>query len=221
MLDPMESHRVLVWDRSTRLFHWSLATCVTLLLITGYIGLMKPHAWLGQLTVALLVFRLVYGWLGSQTAKFADFVSGPRSVVNYLRHKAPHHLGHNPLGGWMVVVQLLLLGVQATTGLIGTGDGLDAGPLAHWVSPSISTDAHEIHALQVPVLAVLALLHVGAVLVYRIVFGQDLIRPMIHGVKSVPRSMAPPRESTATRAAVSWGSAAIVFVLIITVGLQH
>lgn len=218
MRGRVETCRVLVWDRSTRVFHWCLTVCVALLLITGFMGAAGPHVRVGQLTVGLLVFRLAWGLLGSQTARFADFVAGPKCVLNYLRHRAPYHLGHNPLGGWMVVALLSVLGIQTVTGLVGTGDGLNAGPLAHWVGAAASTAAYGVHALMAPVVIGLVLLHVGAALVYRLVLGQDLIRPMIDGFKTVPTGVVVPLGSTVARAAISWALAIAVVVVIAAFG---
>lgn len=198
------NERVLVWDLSVRLFHWALVACVTALLITGFTGAMRLHLMLGNLTVGLVVFRWIWGWAGSQTARFDDFVAGPLTVTNYLRKGRPLHLGHNPIGGWMVVLVLTVLTLQALTGLIGTGDGLTEGPLARWVMAAVSSVAYEIHALLVPVIILLALLHIVAVFIHQIAFREEMIKPMINGYKRSVLAMPPPKTANPWNALMCW-----------------
>lgn len=198
------NERVLVWDLSVRLFHWALVTCITVLLISGFTGAMKLHLILGNLTTGLVVFRWIWGWVGSQTARFDDFVAGPMTVMNYLHKGRPSHLGHNPLGGWMVVLLLVVLTLQTLTGLIGTGDGLTQGPLARWVVAEVSSAAYEIHALLIPIIIILVALHVMAVCIHQIAFREEMIKPMISGYKCSAVGIYPPKIASPWIALMCW-----------------
>jgi len=120
-----------VWDLPTRLFHWCLAACV----IVGWaLGQWGPadrlwHMRLGEVVLALLLFRLAWGFLGGRHARFADFLCGPRALLAYLRGGAPGTPGHNPLGSLSVLAMLAVLAVQAVTGLFSDDDALAQGPL--------------------------------------------------------------------------------------------
>ena len=125
---PDGSRPVRVWDLPTRLFHWLLLFCVVMSFVTGNIGgnAMRYHMLSGYCILALLIFRLIWGFAGSRTSRFAAFVKGPASVLSYMaavvKENAPRSLGHNPLGGWSVVAMLADLLVQVGTGLFAIDD---------------------------------------------------------------------------------------------------
>ena len=102
--DNATARSIRVWDLPTRLFHWALALIVVCLLATGFGGVMEWHFRFGYATLALIGFRVMWGFFGSQTSRFSSFLRGPRAVLRYLRDsmsKNPQtHVGHNPLGGW-------------------------------------------------------------------------------------------------------------------------
>ena len=129
-----------VWDLPTRLFHWLLVVLILLLYATGEFGMldMRWHFWFGYATLALMVFRLLWGLFGSQTSRFADFVRGPVAVGRYVKEQistnAHFSVGHNPLGGWSVLALLLSVLVQSASGLFAS-DGIDTdGPFSGSVS---------------------------------------------------------------------------------------
>jgi cytochrome b len=127
--------RVFVWDSPTRLFHWLLVISVIISFVTGNIGgnAMQYHEWGGFAILALLLFRLVWGLVGSRKSRFVTFVYGPSAVISYARalhrRNSAHYLGHNPLGGWSIIALLFTLLVQAVTGLFANDDILTEGPL--------------------------------------------------------------------------------------------
>ncbi len=124
--NPIRS--VLVWDLPTRLFHWLLVIFVIISFVTGNIGgnAMQYHEWGGFAILALLLFRLVWGFVGSRESRFATFVYGPSAVISYARillcRNSVHYLGHNPLGCWSIIALLFTLLVQAATGLFANDD---------------------------------------------------------------------------------------------------
>lgn len=175
-----------VWDLPLRLFHWTLALLVIGQVATATIGgnAMEYHALGGYAILALILFRIVWGFVGGTHARFADFVRGPAMVMNYLRGRTGPFAGHNPLGGWSVVAMLASLLVQAVTGLFSNDDVMMEGPLARRVSGRFSEIATSIHDVNGWVLVGLVLLHVLAVLFYLAVRRQNLVLPMISGRKA-------------------------------------
>ena len=130
--------RIALWDLPTRAFHWLLAASVTGALVTGYVGgnWIEWHARLGETIVGLIVFRIVWGFVGAPSAQFTTFVRGPRAIAAYVRGQW-QGVGHNPLGGWSVILMLLALLVQATTGLFTNDEIATTGPLVQaWFARS-------------------------------------------------------------------------------------
>ncbi|MGH8254553.1 MAG: cytochrome b/b6 domain-containing protein [Steroidobacteraceae bacterium] len=187
--DPLQ-----VWDLPVRLFHWSVVVLVTLSWVAVENGYMKVHLWSGLVLLTLLLFRLTWGFIGSTTARFADFARAPRHAVAYLRSlgrgEHPKHLGHNPAGGWMVVLLLAALLTQAVTGLFANDGVRFNGPLATLVSSGLSDRLTRLHGLVFNVILLLVWMHIVAVLYYRCVRGENLIAAMITG-KRARGEMAP------------------------------
>jgi cytochrome b len=137
-----------------------------------------------------LLFRIVWGFVGPETARFTSFVRGPAAIVSYTRSllRPPHefHAGHNPLGGIVVVLMLALLLFQAMTGLFANDDIATDGPFARLISKSASDAITALHYRNSWLIIGLIVLHVVAVFVYLIRYRDNLIRPMLSGVKQVP-----------------------------------
>jgi cytochrome b len=188
---------VRVWDLPTRLFHWLLVALVATSFATGKAGgnAMRYHELSGLGILALLGFRLAWGLIGSRPSRFAHFLAGPATVARYaaglLRRDSPAHLGHNPLGGWSVALMLAALLVQAGTGLFANDDIATAGPLANLVSKAASDRLTSVHHLNHEVILVLVAVHLGAVLFHLVFRRENLITPMLTGVKPW-RGKAPP-----------------------------
>ncbi|MCL2913382.1 cytochrome b/b6 domain-containing protein [Shewanella corallii] len=164
------SASVKVWDFPTRLFHWALVALIGGLWWTADAGEMEWHMVLAYSLGALLLFRVIWGFIGSDTSRFRDFVHGPRTVIGYAsslktRGVTPHS-GHNPLGGYMVVVMLLAIAAQFTTGLFATDDVFTEGPLYAYVSSNTADWMTWVHKKNFDFILVLVGLHVLAVLVH-------------------------------------------------------
>jgi len=187
-----------VWDLAVRLGHWVLVILVVASVTTGLTGgnAMTWHERSGILILVLLLFRWGWGFLGSSSARFSDFVHGPRRVAAYardlLQRRAVHVAGHNPLGGWMVLLLLGALTLQTLTGLFADDDILTSGPLAHLVSGSTRSQLTAIHDSNAWVVITLAGIHVAAVLFHLLFSGENLVRPMIDGRKAWPAELPPP-----------------------------
>ena len=131
----MIGRKVRIWDLPTRTFHWAIVLLLPALWWTTQIDRLDLHILLGETTLGLVLFRLIWGAIGSSTARFAGFVRGPGVVLRHIRGKAEAAFGHNPAGGWSVIVMLLLLCVQVGLGLfVSDEDGLNTGPLSHLIS---------------------------------------------------------------------------------------
>jgi cytochrome b len=188
------SKRLHVWDLPVRLFHWTLVVLLAISFTTAQIGgnALQYHEWSGFTVLALVLFRVLWGFLGSTHARFADFVRGPRAALAYgrslLHGPSAFYAGHNPLGGWMVVLLLAGLLLQAATGLFANDDVMIEGPLARHVSKDTSDLLTHVHKINFNVLATLLAVHVAAALYYLWVKRENLIRPMITGYKLVPHA---------------------------------
>lgn len=183
-----------VWDWPLRLWHWLFAVAVLGAWITGEFGgfdWRQWHFWFGQTAVGLLIFRLIWGFIGPRHARFFRFLPGPSRLIAYLKtlpdRDSRESTGHNPLGALAVVVILGLVSLQAASGLFVFDDILYEGPWYVAVSQDTADLASTIHhRLAWPIGAVIAL-HLLAILFYRVYKHQRLTRAMITGRKTADR----------------------------------
>lgn len=172
-----------VWDLPTRLFHWLIVLLIGFSWWSAETGHMDWHYRSGISALILLVFRVQWGFLGSSTARFSNFLRSPAKVLAYLRRPRDsiHAPGHNPLGGYSVIGMLLTLSAQIGTGLFAVDvDGIESGPLSYLVSFDQGRVAATIHHLTFSVLQGLVVLHLLAIAYYRL-RGRRLIMPMVTG----------------------------------------
>ena len=190
---PDATSRVAIWDLPTRLFHWLLVGLVGLSWWSAEYRYDDLHIWFGIAVLTLLIFRVLWGLVGSSTARFANFVRGPKAVFGYLQGTW-RGIGHSPLGALSVIALLVMIGVQVGLGLIASDeDGIMQGPLARLVSIDTGDWAREWHEELFNVLLALIGLHVAAIIFYRL-RGKSLVKPMITGrgeVESGVRPMQP------------------------------
>ena len=179
--------RIRVWDLPTRLCHWTLAALAAGAFVTGFSGGngMEVHGKAGIAIVALLAFRIVWGFIGSTHARFATFVRGPAAIRAYLRGEW-QGVGHNPLGALAVLGLLGFLAIQTATGLFGNDDIAFTGPLYALVDKETSDFFTALHRQSVWLLLLLVVLHLGAIAFYWRVRRQNLVRPMLTGWKEAP-----------------------------------
>ena len=182
--------KVRVWDLPTRLFHWSLAACIVGLIVSGQIGdaAMVWHFRMGYAVLSLLLFRLVWGFIGGRWSRFGNFVVGPAAILRYLRGQgtAAQSVGHNPLGALSVVALLGFALLQVATGLFSDDEIATTGPLAKlapglWVSRATYYHA----SIGKYVLIALVLLHIAALVYYRVRHGKKLVHAMLVGDKEL------------------------------------
>lgn len=199
--------RVKVWDIAIRIFHWSLVVFFIIAYLTED-DLETLHVYAGYAVIGLLVFRIIYGFIGTRYARFWNFIYSPATTLAYLRSilsgHPKHYLGHNPLGGWMVVFLLVSLSLTSWTGLeLYAAEG--KGPLANielvqtaWADDDGNRDEHgnesaahefweDIHEVFANLTLLLVFLHVGGVIFSSMVHRENLVRAMITGYKNKPR----------------------------------
>ncbi|HFT7392156.1 TPA: cytochrome b/b6 domain-containing protein [Aeromonas hydrophila] len=192
MMKTSEWRKIRVWDLPVRLFHWALVLLMAMLFLSAYAGQMEAHGAIGRVVLVLVVFRLVWGFIGSQTSRFSDFVKGIGGIRAYLSSGKLETVGHNPLGALMVVAMLAVILIQAVSGMFSS-DGLGfSGPLAHWISKVASDSIASFHVIMAYVIAILIASHVLAVLWHWIRHRENLIIPMFSGKKWVPLNTVQP-----------------------------
>lgn len=198
---------IKIWDLPTRVFHWALAASVILaLLIVEDEGIAYAiHAVLGVSALMLVLFRLPWGFVGGQYARFGEFVCGWTATKAYtgqlLRLAPPRHLGHNPLGGWAVLILLLLTFLTALSGLL-------SGGLA---GPSTAEAASDLHEFFGSLLQFMVIIHIAGVLIDWALTRDNLIAAMWHGRKTVDAA------SSATDARAGSGALAAIFAVLAVV----
>jgi cytochrome b len=222
--NELEAHVTTpVWDLPVRIFHWVLVLLVVSQIVTATIGgnAMEYHALGGYSILTLVLFRILWGFAGGTHARFSDFLRGPAAVARYahmlIKGTAESHRGHNPLGGWSVVLMLLSLLVQAVTGLFANDDVMMEGPLAKHVSDDASALFTVIHDINAGIVLTLISLHILAVLFYLLRRKQDLIGPMFTGRKPIELMDArPPGSGNPWLATLLLGASSLLVYFVVT-----
>lgn len=191
------TRRVAVWDLAVRLFHWTIVCLVGFSWWTATTGRMRWHFLSGFAVLTLVLFRIGWGLVGSDSARFARFLRSPLAALRHLgafpRPDPDREPGHNAAGGWMVVLMLGLLLAQAGTGLFAdTGYG-DYGPLAKAVGAAASDRLTGMHHRIINLILAAVALHVAAIAGYALLKGHDLVTPMVTGTKALPADVPAPR----------------------------
>ena len=212
------SRLVVVWDAPLRLFHWLVAALVAAAYATWRLNWMIWHGRVGDALLALLLFRLLWGFFGSETARFSRFLASPRLAIQHLSYafmrEPDRQVGHNPAGGWMVLLLLALLLAETLSGIYVANDIADVGPLTQFVPAPVANAIDAWHAIGWDVLLAAITLHVLAILGYAVVKGQNLLLPMITGTKVLPPSVAAPRIASPARAAFLFAASAAAAALL-------
>lgn len=178
---------IRLWDIPTRLTHWLFVCLIALSWWTEENGVMDWHAWSGYALLTLVIFRIFWGFFGSSSARFGSFLAGPGALKAYARElfsnkPAQQVLGHNPIGGWSVIIMLVLMLLQIGLGLFAVDvDGIESGPLSYYVSFDLGREIADLHELIFNVLLAFIAVHVSAVILYLVLKRKNLIAPMVTG----------------------------------------
>jgi cytochrome b len=210
---------VLVWDIPIRVFHWLIVALVAAAYATWRLNWMVLHGWVGDAVLTLLLFRLLWGLLGSETARFSRFLTSPQVAIEHLKHafqrEPDRQVGHNPAGGWMVLLLLALLLGETLSGLYVANDIADEGPLTELVPPWAANAIASSHAILWDALLAAIVLHVVAIAGFAVIKRHNLLRPMITGTKLLPASTAAPRAASVARAGLLLLGCAIATALLV------
>jgi cytochrome b len=198
--------RVRVWDLPTRLFHWAVVLLVMAAYATWQLNWMDWHTRCGYAVLALALFRILWGFFGSETARFRRFLATPRAAARHLLHalhrEPDRQAGHNPAGGWMVLLLVLLLLGEALSGLYVDNEVADQGPLSELTPAWVANAIAALHSILWDALLAAVALHLLAILVYAAAKRHNLLRPMITGWKLLPPEVRAPRMAGSVRAAI-------------------
>lgn len=186
--EAYETHRI--WDLTLRLFHWSLAILIAMMWWTADQGNMELHRKLGLAVLALLVYRVYWGFAGPKTARFSSFPIRPSQILAYLPKLRSEtyvpYPGHNPMASLSVIAILAILVFQVSTGLFAIDtDGLESGPLARFIDYDTGRDSAGLHELNFNIVLGLILLHLTAITYYALALATDLVSTMITGKREL------------------------------------
>ena len=199
-----------VWDLPVRLFHWSFAICFAVSWISGQMEKRDLHYGSGMVLLGLVIFRLLWGLVGSPTARFTHFLRWPNAAIAYLRsafgHRAPSYsFGHNAAGGLMVAGLVGLIGLQTLSGMASTDDVIFEGPLYGRLPEWLARPLEVVHEPLSNVLLALVALHILVIVVYLVVKRENLVRAMIVGRAKLPEPVVRSAEARGeTKGAPVW-----------------
>lgn len=186
----------LVWDLPLRLFHWLLVLALVTQWLTAEVldGYNQLHSIVGYITLGLIAFRLIWGFIGPSYARFSDFLYSPKAVFAYIRDlftaRKQQYIGHNPLGGLLVPAVLLLVGLQAISGLFVSDEIFHSGPYYQSINDQVTDTMEWLHHNLFDLLLVLIAFHIVAIFWYQLKLKKNLIKPMVDGHKPVSEQQA-------------------------------
>ncbi|MFT6992370.1 MAG: cytochrome b [Paraglaciecola sp.] len=189
-------NKKLVWDIPVRLFHWLLVLCLFGQWLTAEVleDAMHIHFYIGYFAIGLIIFRLIWGFVGTKYARFSSFIAGPKAILSYVQSLTSKQkvftTGHNALGGLLLPAVLVLVGLQAISGLFTSDDIVSVGPYYDSANSTVQKCMQWLHHNIFDVLIALAVIHLFAIAWYRWALKHDLITPMITGQKVVDASKA-------------------------------
>ena len=200
---PSATHPL--WDIPTRIFHWLIVCCLPLAWWSAHEERYDLHEWTGYTVLVLVVTRIVWGFIGSLHSRFTDFLVGPGTVLAYLRGQHTDTAGHNPLGGWSVLLLLSLLLLQAVSGLFNGDDVLFSGPLYYWANSNFRDTMGVVHDAAFNALLALVCVHILAVFYHQFRLKEKLLQAMVRGAAEGREGREQP---------VGWWLALVVLVLL-------
>jgi len=189
----MSTNAKPLWDIPTRLFHWAIVCALPLAWWSAEEQRFNLHQWVGYTILVLVISRVVWGFVGSRHSRFSDFLAGPGKIFAYLRGRGEPVVGHNPLGGWSVMVLLTLLLLQAVSGLFNSDDIFFSGPLHYWARTEFRDAMGVVHDVVFNALLAFVTLHILAVLYHQFRFKEKLIQAMVRGSAAGREGIERPR----------------------------
>jgi cytochrome b len=185
---------IRLWDLPTRAFHWLFAIAVLGAIITNLLDEIVWHSYCGYSALVLVIFRIIWGFVGPHHARFSSFVPSITQLKLFLKDQKSATLGHNPLGALSVMAMLLIVLVQASSGLFTDDEISFQGPLAKYVSNNVVEWMTELHEANHLLVYGIVVLHLAAIFYYQKMKKQNILGPMIHGDKAMDASETIPAE---------------------------
>lgn len=213
----IQSKALKIWDLPVRFFHWSLVSLFVAAYITNALGTnyFTYHLWCGYAIIVLVSFRIIWGLVGTYHARFSNFVRNPITTAKYaisvFKKTDKHYLGHNPLGAIMVVLLLLVILIQAITGLFTNDEIFNTGPLYAYISDEFSLKLTSLHRQLFYWILGAVLLHIAAVLIHVFFKHDNIIKAMFTGKKST--------QGTEHEKSISSSRIILAFVIIVILAL--
>lgn len=216
-----EGRGVLVWDVAVRIIHWALLVSVVGAWLTRELegDWFAWHTRFGYAVLVLVATRIIWGFVGTRHARYADFLRGPRAIIRYLRSSgtsAPPHAGHNPLGALMIIALLGMLLAQALTGLFANDQVFETGPLFGYVTIDTSDRLTSLHKQLFDWIVAAVAVHVAAAFFYLWARRENLILPMITGRKR-PEHVPPGQGIESSRLWLALLVAAVLIIALVWV----
>ena len=206
----------LVWDIPVRLFHWLLVLCIAAQWFTAEQGedWLEWHFYIGYFTIGLIVYRIIWGFVGTRYAKFVDFIPSPKSLMAWLKGTSNDYVGHPPLGALMVLFLLLVILLQGISGLFTTDDIFTDGPWREVLSSQMQDYADWLHGNLFTLIQIAAAIHIGAAFYYLLVKKSNLISPLITGNKRVTADQGIPSSKLLTAVIVLAIVAVLIYLMV-------
>jgi cytochrome b len=185
------SSQIKVWDPLVRIFHWTLAASFIVAFATED-DLMDLHVWAGYLLLTVILIRVVWGFIGTEHARFTDFVTRPGTAWQYVKdtfsRRAKRYIGHNPAGGLMIVIMLVGLLLTGLSGIALYGVEEHAGPMASLFAGGsyawLEDPLEGLHEFLANFMMLLVVIHVSGVLLESLIHRENLVRAMWNGYKN-------------------------------------
>jgi len=184
-------NKIRLWDLPTRLFHWGFAAAVLGAIVTDLLENITWHSYCGYTALVLVVFRIIWGFVGPHHARFSSFVPSSASLKAFFKDQTVSPLGHNPLGALSVIAMLLIVLVQATSGLFTDDEISFQGPLSKFLSEDMVKIMNEIHETNHVLVYGIVALHLIAIFYYQKIKKNNLIGPMVYGDKEIDSKNQP------------------------------
>jgi len=190
--------KIRLWDLPTRLFHWLFAAAVIGAIVTDLLDNITWHSYCGYTALVLVVFRIIWGFVGPHHARFSSFVPSVSSLKAFLKDQTVSPLGHNPLGALSVIAMLLIVLVQASSGLFTDDEISFQGPLSKFISEDMVKLMNQIHETNHVLVYSIVALHLIAIFYYQRIKKNNLIGPMVYGDKEIDPKNQPVDQTLAS-----------------------
>jgi cytochrome b len=190
--------KIRLWDLPTRLFHWLFAAAVFGAIATDLLDNITWHSYCGYIALVLVVFRIIWGFIGPHHARFSSFVPSLSGLKAFLKDQTVSPLGHNPLGALSVIAILLIVLVQASSGLFTDDEISFQGPLSKFLSEDMVKFMNQIHSTNHVLVYGIVALHLIAIFYYQKIKKNNLIGPMVYGDKEIDPKNQPVDQTLAS-----------------------